>query len=140
MPTNKPSKRSNASARHLPKISDAEWTVMKVVWQRAPVTANQVVETLAGKMDWKPKTIQTLLARLVQKGALAYDKSGREYLFRPLVEAQHCIHEASRSFLGRFFDGELAPFLACFLQREKLSPQEIEELKRILDGPPKASE
>src|SRR5690349_11275634 len=60
-----------------PNISDAEWVVMTVVWERKIATANQVVEALAAKMNWKPKTIHTLLRRLVQKKALAYDKKGR---------------------------------------------------------------
>ena len=120
--------------RGLPQISDAELVVMKVVWERAPVTANQVVSALENQEHWKPKTIHTLLSRLVRKRALAFKKKGREYHFRPLVEAAEYAHAASRSFLSRFFDGDVAPFLACFLEREKLTREEIAELKRILDG------
>ena len=118
----------------MPQISDAEWVVMKVVWDQTPVTANQVVSALEHTTDWKPKTIHTLLTRLVGKGALDYDKKGREHHFRPLVEARDCLHAASRSFLGRLFDGEVAPFLACLLEKEKFTTAEIEELRRILDG------
>ena len=116
-----------------PQISDAEWVVMKVIWDKGPLTTNQVVEALDDQTNWKPKTIHTLLRRLARKGALAFAKQGREYLFRPLVDARHCRHAASRSFLHRLFDGELGPFLASFLEQEKLSRAEIEELKRILD-------
>ncbi|SRR6266511_2592108 len=126
--------KTNRRMRSLPQISDAELVVMKVVWERAPVTANQVVRALENRRRWKPKTIHTLLSRLVQKGALAFDKKGREYHFRPRVEAAEYAHAASRSFLSRFFDGEVAPFLACFLERENLTRGEIAELKRILDG------
>ena len=107
---------------------------MKVVWEQAPVTANQVVEALERQRNWKPKTIHTLLRRLVHKGALDFDKKGREHHFRPRVDSADYSHAASRSFLTRFFGGEVAPFLACFLEREKLSRREIEELRRILDG------
>src|SRR2546427_10881551 len=120
------------SENNLPKISDAEWVVMKVVWQQAPLTTKEVVEKLEDKTHWKPKTIHTLLSRLVRKGALEFDKKGREYQFRPRVSARECEHAATRSFLGRFFGGELAPFLARFVEKEKLAPGEIEELKRIL--------
>ncbi len=131
MPTeNKASRRG----RNLPQISAAELVVMKVVWQQAPVTANQVVEALERQQHWKPKTIHTLLRRLVQKGGLTFDKKGREHHFRPLVDSAEYTHAASRSFLSRFFNGEIAPFLACFLEREKLTREEIEELKRILDA------
>jgi BlaI family penicillinase repressor len=117
----------------LPAISDAELVVMKVVWNRSPVTANQVVAALERQTDWKPKTIHTLLSRLARKGALAFERRGREYLFRPMIAAEDFAHAASRSLLQRLFDGEIAPFLACFLEREKLSREEIAELRRILE-------
>jgi BlaI family penicillinase repressor len=123
----------NSRKPKLPPISDAELVVMKVVWHQPPVTANQVVAALEPRTDWKPKTIQTLLSRLVRKGALAFERKGREYWFRPLIGAEDFVHAASRSFLHRLFDGEIAPFLACFLEREKLTPAEIRELRRILD-------
>ncbi len=107
---------------------------MKAVWKKPPVTANQVVDALQGEASWKPKTIHTLLRRLVQKGALAYDKVGREHLFRPLVEEDHCRHVASRSLLDRLFNGEIAPLLSTLMKQERLTREEIEELKRILDA------
>ena len=117
-----------------PRISDAEWTVLKVVWQLKTATAKQVVEALAADADWKPKTIHTLLSRLVQKGALATEKPAREYLFRPLVSEEECRLAASRSFITRVFDGKIAPFLACFLEDQKLSRKEIEEIRSILNN------
>ena len=125
--------KADGSGRKLPRISDAEWVVMKVVWRMKVATAKQVVEGLAGQTSWKPKTIHTLLSRLVQKGALSSEKSGREYLFKPILAEEECRSSASQSFLEKVFDGEIAPFLACFLRREKLTRKEIEELKRILD-------
>jgi len=126
--------RKASTGKSLPQISDAEWVVMRVVWDKAPLTTNEVVQTLDEKTHWKPKTIHTLLSRLVRKGALAFEKKGREYLFRPKVSAGECEHAVSRSFLTRFFDGELAPFLARFVERENLTAEEIDELKRILEG------
>lgn len=118
----------------VPRISEAEWRVMRVVCAQAPVTAKQVVGALSGETDWKPKTIHTLLRRLVDKGAIRFERRGREYLFHPVVEESVYAHEASRSFLSQFFDGGLAPFLARFLEREKLSRAEIEQLRKILDS------
>lgn len=118
-----------------PAISDAEWTVMKVLWDApAALTAREVVDALASQTTWKPKTIHTLLTRLVRKGALAASRKTREYLFTPRVRAEDCQRHVSRSFLDRVFDGEVAPFLACFVRDNKLTQVEIEELKRILDG------
>jgi len=109
---------------------------MRVLWGRSPLTANEVVEALEDQVHWKPKTIHTLLRRLVQKGALVFTKSGREHEFRPTVSVEVCERAVSRSFLDRFFGGDLAPFLACFVGQEKLKPSDIERLKRILDGGP----
>src|SRR5215204_3530290 len=125
--TTRPSKRS------LPPITDAEWVVMRVIWDTGPLTANQVVAALENRTHWKPKTVQTLLTRLARKGALAFEKKGREYLFGALVSAEDCEHAMARSFLGRFFGGELAPFLSRFVAREKLTAEDVRELKRILD-------
>ncbi|HXP58894.1 MAG TPA: BlaI/MecI/CopY family transcriptional regulator [Dongiaceae bacterium] len=120
--------------KRIGRISGAEWVVMKVIWELNAGTAKQVVEALKGRTRWKPKTIHTLLSRLVRKGALASEKSSREYLFKPLVAEEACRISASRSLLESVFDGEIAPFLACFLKSRKLSAKEIEELKRILEA------
>ena len=124
--------RDTAADAGVPRISDAEWTVMRVVWGGGRMTANRVVELLDGQADWKPKTIHTLLRRLVQKGALGFSKTGREYEYFPLIGAQDCERAASRSFLRRVFGGRLVPLLACFLEQESLTEREIDELKRML--------
>src|SRR5258706_8950732 len=104
-----------------PRISDAEWTVMKVVWRLEAATAREIVQNLSGTADWKPKTIHTLITRLARKGAVSMEKAGREYVFKPRVSERSCRLAASRAFLARVFDGEIAPFLACFLERRKLT-------------------
>lgn len=55
----------------LPKISEAELEIMKVLWLKSPQTANEIIEELEDPMDWKPKTIRTLINRLVQKEAVS---------------------------------------------------------------------
>lgn len=106
---------------------------MRVLWDRGSLSTNEVVAALERRTEWKPKTIHTLLARLARKRALKATKHGREYVYQPLVPAEACEYEVSRSFLTRFFDGELAPFLARFVEKENLTRQEIEALKAILE-------
>jgi len=117
----------------LPRISETEWEVMRVVWAKHPATAAEIIERLA-KTDpsWHPKTAKTLLARLVKKGALEYELRGRAYLYEPLVSEQECVTEASASFLERVFGGALRPMLAHFVEHRKLSPEELRELERLL--------
>jgi BlaI family penicillinase repressor len=117
----------------MPKISDAEWQVMKILWQHAPQTANEIVDKLADPNNWSPRTVKTLLNRLVNKGALGFEIDGRTYLYSPLLKEKECTREARKSFLSRVYGGALQPMLAAFLEDEKLSPEEIEELKQILE-------
>lgn len=119
--------------KNLPKISDAEWRVMQVFWNRHPLTANAVADALADSVQWKPRTVKTLINRLVKKGALGYDVDGRTYLYSPLVQSEDCVQAEGRSFLKRVFSGALAPMIIHFLEEEKLTHEEIDELKRILE-------
>lgn len=117
--------------QQVPKISQAEWKVMKVVWNRNPISANEVVETMAGSSDWKPRTIRTLINRLVDKGALEYEKRSRAFYYTPTFQENDYLTAESESFLGRFFNGSINPMVAHFLQSDKISPEEYEDLRRI---------
>ncbi len=116
-----------------PKISDAEWQVMQVLWDQAPLNAAEVVERLADQQDWSPRTIKTMLSRLVHKGALAYTQEGNRYLYRPAVTRSACIRDASRSFLGRVFSGDTQLLLAHLVESGRLSREDIETLKKTLE-------
>ena len=119
--------------KNLPQISDTEWQVMKVLWANEPLTANQVVKELEGVMPWKPKTVKTMLGRLVKKRAIAFNMDGREYVYYPVVAEAECIKAESQSFLEKVFSGALNVMFASFLEEQDLSKEEIAELKRILE-------
>ncbi len=117
----------------IPKISESEWLVMKVLWANSSSTANEVVDALDDTTTWSPKTIRTLLGRLVKKKALGFKKQGRIYHYFPRVEEAECVRAESRSFLERVYGGALTPMIANFIEQEDLSPEQIDELKRILE-------
>ncbi len=117
-----------------PRISEAEWSVMRVLWRRAPSSAGDIIEELSKDGEWHPKTVKTLINRLVKKGALGFEKVGRAHLYHPRVRESDCVAAVSESFLGRVFGGALKPMLAHFVHRKRLSAEEIKELKRLLDG------
>lgn len=117
-----------------PKISDAEWEVMKIVWSKnSPLTANEIVDALEGRAEWKPNTVKSLITRLVRKKALGYEEKRRVYWYYPLVSETECIRSETRSFVSRVLGGALKPLLVTFLQEEELSKDDIAELKRILE-------
>ncbi len=119
--------------KHTPRISEAEWKVMKVVWSFGPCSAGQIIESLTGSdPGWHPKTIKAFLNRLVKKKVLGFRKEGRAYLYRPLVAEKDCVDAVSESFLDLVFGGSLKPMLAHFVEQKKLSDDEIRELRNVL--------
>lgn len=117
----------------LPQISDTEWQVMKILWASEPLTANEVIKKIEGLTSWKPKTVKTLLGRLVKKNAITFDKDGRTYVYYPLVSEDECVKAESHSFLEKVFSGALNVMFANFLEEKQLSKEEIAELKHILE-------
>jgi BlaI family transcriptional regulator, penicillinase repressor len=116
----------------IPRISNAEWAIMKQLWAHHPQTANKIAKTLCQERDWKPKTVKTLINRLLAKEVIGFTKNGREYYYFPRVEEDACIQEASQNFLHRVFDGAVKPMLASLIESEPLSDKDIRDLKRIL--------
>jgi BlaI family penicillinase repressor len=115
------------------KISDSEAQVLEVFW-RAPeaLSADQVVAALDNDRDWSAGTIRTFLARLVKKKALEASPDGRRYLYRALLRQEDYAHQQSRNLIDRLFGGQVAPFITQFSERDKLSREDIAELKRLI--------
>lgn len=121
----------------LPQISEAEFEVMKIVWKHAPISTNEITEKLLQTTSWSPKTIQTLIKRLVTKGALAYEKQSRVFVYTPLVKESEYIGQESNSFLERYYDGDIITMLSAYIENNKLSEKEIEHLRTLLPKRPK---
>lgn len=115
-------------------ISAAEWEVMRVLWKAGrAMTSREIIEALHGHSDWQPKTIRTLVNRLTDKGVLARHEVGQVLHFSPVLAESECIRQESIVFLDRYFDGGLTPMLAHFLEHEKVSREELDALRRLLD-------
>lgn len=116
----------------LPQISEAEFEVMKIVWKYAPISTNEITEKLLQTTAWSPKTIQTLIKRLVTKGALSYEKQSRVFVYTPLVKEREYISQESNSFLKRFYDGHITSMLSAYIENDRLSETEIDTLRSLL--------
>ena len=116
----------------LPQISEAEFEVMKVIWKYAPISTNEVTEKLTQTTDWSPKTIQTMLKRLVTKKALTYEKQSRVFVYTPLVPETEYIRQESNSFLNKYYNGNIVSMLTSYLEDDKLSKSELDTLRHLL--------
>ncbi len=116
----------------VPVITEAEWKVMKVLWGKAPLSAMEIINALAGTEEWHPNTVKTLLSRLHKKKALGVEKQKNLYLYRPLVTEAECVKAESDSFLHRVFGGSVKPLLVHFVEKQNLSPEDLDELRKIL--------
>lgn len=116
----------------LPQISEAEFEVMKVIWKYAPISTNEVTEKLTQTTDWSPKTIQTMLKRLVTKKALTYEKQSRVFVYTPLIPETEYIRQESNSFLNKYYNGNIVSMLTSYLEDDKLSKTELDTLRHLL--------
>ena len=116
----------------LPQISEAEIEVMKIVWKHAPISTNEITEKLLQTTSWSPKTIQTLIKRLVTKGALTYGKQSRMFVYTPTVKENEYIRQESNSFLNRYYDGDITAMVSAYLENDKLSESELDTLRALL--------
>jgi predicted transcriptional regulator len=114
------------------KISDAEFEVLDALWEAAPAAASDIANRLKRRKDWSAQTVKTLLARLVEKGAVAHAPDGRRYLYRPVLSKDAYARDAARSFVDRLFDGRAAPLVANLAGSGRLTKEDIAELEAIL--------
>lgn len=113
-------------------ISEAEALVMQVLWERSPLSAEEVFATVVARNDWAESTVKTLLNRLLNKGAVEAVKQGRRYLYSPRLQREQWVQQQSEGLLQRVFGGRVAPLVAHFSEQGKLSAQDIAELKKLI--------
>lgn len=116
-----------------PSISEAEWKIMKLLWKKAPQPAYDLALQLSETEKWNPRTVKTLLNRLLNKGALKFETYKNLYLYTPAVAEKHCVKAETQSFLDQVFDGSLSTMMLHFAQNQKMSKSEIQELKDVLN-------
>ncbi|MCL2323911.1 MAG: BlaI/MecI/CopY family transcriptional regulator [Oscillospiraceae bacterium] len=117
----------------IPRISEAEWQIMKILWEKSPMVFSEIKEKLDPLFNWKENTIHTMLTRLVNKGALKIVETKPLKKYAPIVTENECVSAETESFLNRVYNGSLDKLVTGFIENKKLSEKEIDELKKILD-------
>lgn len=114
------------------RASDSEMQVLSALWDDAPQTAADLTARVGKLNGWTQATVKTLLARLVQKGAVKAEADGRRYLYSPAVERADAVGEESQRFVDRLFGGRVSPLIAHLAEREALTDADIAEIEALL--------
>ena len=115
------------------QISDAESVVMQALWRRSPLSAEEVFAAVAGDQGWQEPTVKTLLNRLLTKGAISAERDGRRFLYAPVLTRDAWLGQESEGLLDRLFGGRVAPMVAHFTERGRLSKKDLAELRKLLE-------
>lgn len=116
----------------LERISDAEFAIMEILWEKAPLTATDVAARLPEERDWSLATVKTLLSRLLAKAAVDHRQDGRRFLYSPAVDRDAYVTSESKRLVDRLFGGRLMPLVAHLAEQEKLSSEDIAEIERLI--------
>lgn len=116
------------------RLSDGEWKLMKTLWEKQPRTLAELVNALDADTGWSRATVFMMLKRLIAKGAVAMDSSGKFQEYRAAITYADVEPEETQSFLSKVYGGSVGLMVSNLVDRGALSEKEIEELKAILDA------
>ena len=114
------------------RISEAESRIMGALWDKAPLTPDEIIAAVAPRNGWAVGTVRTLITRLLRKKAMAGSRGARGYLYRPLIARDEYVQAESQSLLDRLFDGQVAPLVAHFARHRALTVSDIRKLKKLI--------
>ena len=114
------------------ELSGAEWNLMESLWEYSPKVGSQIVTDMAARTGWSRSTTLTMLRRMTEKGLIACEDSGQMKTYAPLIEREEAVRKETENFVNRVYNGSISLLVSGFVERQRLTGQEIEELRRIL--------
>ena len=116
------------------ELSGAEWYVLESLWEKSPKVGSQIVTDMSARKGWSRSTTLTMLRRMVEKQLIFCDDSGKMKTYAPLIAREEAVKKETKSFLDRVYHGSVSMMLNGFVEKQALTPEEIEELRKILDN------
>lgn len=113
------------------KLFESELRLMELIWNSAPVSAKELTQLAGEEIGWNKNTTYTVLKKLVQKGAVKREEPN--FVCTPLVTKEQVQQSETNNLIERLYNGSKKAFFAAFIGKEKLTAEEIEELKRIIE-------
>lgn len=115
------------------KLNASEWNVLSCLWENHPRTVMQLVADLEESVGWAKSTTITTLRRMEEKGLVRVEQAGRGKAYSPAVEREQAVTAETHSFLDRVYQGSVGLMMSAMAKRQELSPNEVAELRAILD-------
>lgn len=115
------------------RLTASEWSVLDCLWEDSPRTVMQLVADLSGRVGWAKSTTITTLRRMEEKGLVDVEQGTRGKLYAPAVEREQAVIAETHSFLDRVYQGSVGVMMSAMAKRQELSPNEVAELRAILD-------
>lgn len=114
------------------ELTEAEWTVIKAVWENEPCAAPTIQEKLFKQTEWTYSTVRTLMDRMVAKGLLTAHKVRNTTMYQSAVTRPQAQRGELLYALKHAFNGALAPLVQCLLDNQELTAEELAELESLL--------
>ena len=114
------------------RVSDAELQVLQLLWDESPLDAVELSRRLPADRSWSLATVKTLLSRLLAKGAVAAEASGRRYLYRPAVDRDAVASSQANRLIDRLFGGRVSPLVAQMAEQGSIGPDDLAELEALI--------
>lgn len=114
-------------------LSENEWYIMQVLWEKSPSTLREICDALKESKGWTKHAVTSFLKRMLEKGAIKVDESGKVKEYFAVWSREDTILEETHSILDRVYRGDLLLMVSNAVKEQKLSKEEIEELKNMLD-------
>lgn len=116
------------------KLSEKEWHVLEVLWQSGGSELGEIVIKLKASTGWSRNTVHTYLTRMEAKNLVYIDKNAAPHIYKAAVSKYECQKNERRNFLHQVYNGNAGDMISAFLKEEKITDEEREKLKNLLDN------
>ena len=115
-------------------LSENEWYIMQVLWEKSSASLRELCDALSESKGWTKHAISSFLKRMLEKGAISVDESGKVKNYIAVWNKDETILEETQSITERVYRGDLLLLVSNAVKEQKLTKKEIEELKSMLDS------
>ncbi|MEO7655240.1 MAG: BlaI/MecI/CopY family transcriptional regulator [Sphingomicrobium sp.] len=114
------------------RVSESELEVLKLLWEESPLAAADLAERIPPTRSWSLATVKTLLARLVEKGAVSTVSQGRRFLYSPALDRDTLSTRDAGNLVDRLFGGRVSPLVAQLAEERDLDSKDLDALEALI--------